>query len=38
VAPIYGYDIALHLLIVLVAAYGGYGRASIEEVAQAPAA
>ena len=38
VAPIYGWDIALHWLIVLVAAYGGYGRGSIEAVAQAPAA
>lgn len=38
VAPVYGWDTALHLLIVLVAAYGGYGRASIEDVAQAPAA
>ena len=37
VAPIYGYDIVLHLLAVLLAAYGGYGRASIEDVAQAPA-
>lgn len=38
VAPIYGWDIALHLIVVLVAAYGGYGRASIEVEAQAPAA
>jgi Domain of unknown function (DUF4383) len=38
VAPVYGWDVALHLLIVLVAAYGGYGRGSIEDVAQAPAA
>ncbi len=38
VAPVYGWDIALHLVIVLVAAYGGYGRGSIEDVAQAPAA
>jgi hypothetical protein len=38
VAPIYGWDIALHLLIVLLAAYGGYGRGSIAVEAQAPAA
>lgn len=38
VAPIYGWDIALHLIVVLIAAYGGYGRPSIEVEAQAPAA
>ncbi len=38
VAPIYGWDIALNLVVMLVAAFGGYGRASIEVEAQAPAA
>ena len=38
VAPVYGWDVGLHLLIVLIAAYGGYGRGSIEDVAQAPEA
>jgi Domain of unknown function (DUF4383) len=38
VAPIYGWDIALNLGVMLVAAFGGYGRASIEVEAQAPAA
>ncbi len=28
-APIFGWDVGLHALIVVVAAYGGYGRASI---------
>jgi hypothetical protein len=37
IVPIYGWDIALHALLVLVAAYGGYGRASIKPEAQAPA-
>jgi hypothetical protein len=36
VAPIYGWDVALHALIVLVATYGGYGRGSIKPEAQAP--
>ena len=36
VAPIYGWDVALHALIALLAAYGGYGRGSIKPVAQAP--
>ncbi|MHB8146236.1 MAG: DUF4383 domain-containing protein [Vulcanimicrobiaceae bacterium] len=30
VAPIYGYDVALHAFILLLAAYGGYGRGSLE--------
>ena len=38
VAPIYGWDVALHLVVVLLAAYGGYGRGSIVPEAQAPAA
>jgi Domain of unknown function (DUF4383) len=37
IVPIYGWDIALHAFIVLVAAYGGYGRGSIKAEAQAPA-
>ena len=37
IVPIYGWDVALHALIVLIAAYGGYGRASIKPEAQAPA-
>ena len=37
IVPIYGWDIALHALIVLIAAYGGYGRGSIKPEAQAPA-
>jgi hypothetical protein len=36
VAPIYGWDVALHALLALLAAYGGYGRGSIKPVAQAP--
>ena len=37
VAPIYGWDVALHLVIVLLAAFGGYGRGSIAPaVAQEP--
>jgi hypothetical protein len=31
IAPIYGWDIALHLATVLICAYGGYGRGSIPE-------
>jgi len=38
VAPIYGWDIAVNVLVVLLAAYGGYGRGSIAVEAQAPAA
>jgi hypothetical protein len=38
IAPIYGWDVALHTLVVLVAAYGGYGRGSIKPEAQAPSA
>ncbi|HTV92797.1 MAG TPA: DUF4383 domain-containing protein [Verrucomicrobiae bacterium] len=38
VAPIYGWDVALHLIVVLLAAYGGYGRGAIVPEAQAPAA
>ena len=38
VAPIYGWDIALHLIILLAAAYGGYGRGSLAPETQAPAA
>jgi hypothetical protein len=38
IVPIYGWDIALHALLVLVAAYGGYGRPSIKPEAQAPSA
>ncbi len=38
VVPIYGWDIALHCVIVLIAAYGGYGRGSIKPEAQAPPA
>ncbi len=30
VAPIYGWDVALHAATVLLAAYGGYGRGSME--------
>jgi hypothetical protein len=37
VAPIYGWDVALHAVIILIAAYGGYGRGSIKPEAQAPA-
>lgn len=37
VAPIYGWDIALYVLVAIVAAYGGYGRGSIVEEVQAPA-
>ncbi len=29
-APIYGWDVPLHTAIVLLAAYGGYGRGSFE--------
>jgi hypothetical protein len=29
-APIYGWDVLLHAVIALIAAYGGYGRGSIE--------
>jgi Domain of unknown function (DUF4383) len=35
IAPIYGWDVALHLVLALFAAYGGYGRASIEPEAAA---
>jgi len=38
VAPIYGWDVGLHVVILLLGAYGGYGRASIREDAQAPSA
>jgi len=31
VAPIYGWDVALHAVTVLFTAYGGYGRGSIRE-------
>jgi hypothetical protein len=34
VAPIYGWDIALHAIMVLLAAYGGYGAASREPAAE----
>lgn len=34
-APIYGWDVLLHFVLMLVAAYGGYGRASIEPQAAA---
>ncbi len=30
IAPIYGWDVALHALLLLVAAYGGYGRGAQE--------
>lgn len=30
IAPIYGYDVALHAFILLLAAYAGYGRGSLE--------
>ncbi|HTU69908.1 MAG TPA: DUF4383 domain-containing protein [Candidatus Baltobacteraceae bacterium] len=36
-APIYGWDVALYVLVAIVAAYGGYGRGSIMEEVQAPA-
>jgi Domain of unknown function (DUF4383) len=36
IAPIYGWDVALHALVALIAAYGGYGRGSIKPVVQAP--
>ncbi|MDE2481394.1 MAG: DUF4383 domain-containing protein [bacterium] len=32
VAPIYGWDVALHAVVLLVALYAGYGRGSQEEV------
>ena len=37
VAPIYGWDVALHAVVALFAAYGGYGRGSIAPEAKAPA-
>lgn len=37
VAPLYGWDALLHFVIALVAAYGGYGRGSIEPEAEQPA-
>jgi len=36
--PVYGWNVAFHVLLVLVAAFGGYGRASIQVEAQAPPA
>lgn len=36
IAPIYGWDVALHAVIAVIAAYGGYGRGSIKPAAQAP--
>lgn len=38
IAPIYGWDVALHLVLALFGAYGGYGRASIEPEASVTAA
>ena len=37
VAPIYGWDIGLHFVTVLLCAYGGYGRGSQEEEVAEPA-
>ena len=37
IAPIYGWDALLHVVIAIVAAYGGYGRGSIQ-TAEAEAA
>jgi hypothetical protein len=37
VAPIYGWDIALHAIAALLAAYGGFGRGSLSpQVEEAP--
>jgi hypothetical protein len=35
--PLYGWDVGLHVLVVLFAAFGGYGRGSMVEDAHAPA-
>ncbi len=36
VAPIYGWDVALHAGAALLAAYGGFGRGSLRETVPAP--
>jgi hypothetical protein len=35
VAPVYGWDVGLHFVTTLFAAYGGYGRGSLREEAAA---
>ena len=36
IAPIFGWDALLHLVLALIAAYGGYGRPSLEPEAATP--
>jgi hypothetical protein len=31
IAPVYGWDVGLHAIVALLAAYGGYGRGSLQE-------